>query len=102
MKIEQQKQVLKKVVVQTECDHCHKRENGDEPGGWHHFSAGHSDWGNDSIESYDTFDACTASCWLALIRKIVEDYEPIRGEPTLMVDGFDYTFARDLLDMEER
>lgn len=101
-KIKQQRQITATVVVQTRCDNCGKLADGDEPKGWHHFSASHDDWGNDSLESWENFDACSAACWIAVVRKVVADYGDGHMHPTLTLDGMDYAFARDLLAMVDR
>lgn len=95
-------QVAKPVIYQTVCDHCGKAEGGEDPEGWHHFSTGHSDWGNDSIESFEQWDACSGSCYLALLKQVVEDYDPkVQGAgPTLNISSYDFDlgFAKSLLE----
>lgn len=90
--------VPRQTVMSTTCDNCGKTENG-EPDGWVHFGTGHGDWGNDSVDSWRYFDACSADCFLALMRKRLDEY----GEPgphpsfSVSIDGFDYGFARSLI-----
>lgn len=86
--------VQKEVVYQTVCDACGKVGEGSEPKGWHRFDSHHGDWGNDSIESWDYHDVCSFSCYLEIVRKVVEDY----GDgSTLSVDEKDYEFIRGML-----
>lgn len=95
MKRERTKQVPKSVVYQTVCDSC-GRVDGADPRGWHHFSSHHNDWGNDSIDSWETHDACSWACYVAIVRRVVEDYGQ-RTYPTLEVDDKDLAFLGDML-----
>lgn len=52
------------------CDICGKPVN---PHNWFRITTSHSDWGNDSIESYETGDACSPECVLKFTREYVED-----------------------------
>lgn len=101
MKRTTQKQVLKKVVLSVHCDApgCRNHENDPDPPGWAHFSSHHSDWGNDSIESWDEHDVCSPACYFALLARIVDDYTP-KGTgftATLEADGKDYEFLTAML-----
>lgn len=85
------------VVVETTCDGCGKRAKG-APDDWLHFSSSHGDWGNDSIESVESHDACSALCFLKVVAGIVDDYHVGDGNPTLEVAGFDWRFLTGLLE----
>lgn len=99
-KITKPERVFQDVVVQTECDNCGKREPGNSPSGWHHFSRSHGDWGNDSVDSFEYFDVCSAACYIAIVRRELEDYGPRSAlNPTLEVDDKGYEFLRDLIDL---
>lgn len=78
-----EKMVPKYVVTFTDCDQCGRTESG-EPDDWIGIDFGHHDWGNDSVESGDHWDACSAPCLLALVARIGEDYEN-HSNPTLWV-----------------
>jgi hypothetical protein len=90
----------REVVVSTTCDGCGKRVNSDTPGDWLTFSSSHNDWGNDSIESCEQHDACSAACFLRIARRIVDEYgdEPCA---TLEVAGFSLPLLRGLLDLTD-
>jgi hypothetical protein len=101
-----EKSVVKQVVVSTTCDNCGKTERGpttysgdaDTPVGWVHFHSYHNDWGNDSIESHEDWDACSWNCYLEVVRRIFDEYGDGKfGSNTLVVDSKDWTFIRDLL-----
>ena len=87
--------VTKRVTYRTECDACHKQEEGDAPASWIHFSSSHSEWGNDSIESWDEHDACSFACYLTIVRKLVEDMWS--DHPSLVVDGKSVAFLKGML-----
>lgn len=90
--------VRKYQTLSTTCDICGKTENG-EPEEWVHISTGHSDWGNDSVEAGDQLDACSGPCFLALMKREVEGYEPIQGTPTFYAypGRMDYVFLKSLV-----
>lgn len=75
--------VAKRVISRTTCDHCGHAAKG-EPGGWLSISSGHSDWGNDSIDSAEDWDVCSADCLLHILAKIHKDYGE-RQFPSLYV-----------------
>lgn len=83
--------VPKQQIVSTVCDVCGKREDG-SPGGWVHLQYGHGDWGNDSVDSWETQDTCSPACFVGAIRKIVRDYEP-GPRPTLQITSYDMDYA---------
>jgi hypothetical protein len=115
-KLKRTEQVPKEVIYAYKCDHCTKVEEGertqsgegDQPDGWHSFRSHHDDWGNDSIETFNNHDVCSWACYLAIVRKVFEDYGtppeiggaprvPRRPYPTLEIDGRDWYFVRDML-----
>ena len=72
MRITETKEVIHKqiedVTVGRICDCCGKRIEvvrklpfGDEYN-FFHISTHHSDWGNDSIDSWESYDACSPEC----------------------------------------
>ena len=86
------------VVVRTTCDGCGQTADG-APEDWLHFSSSHNDWGNDSIESFEYHDACSARCFLAVIGRIVGGYRSdYSTNPTLNVAGFNWQFLTGLLE----
>jgi hypothetical protein len=85
------------VTYKTSCDACAKEVPG-EPDVWHHFERHHGDWGNDSVESWDYFDACCWECYVAIVRREFDDYGDYGGEvPTLEIDGMGWHFLRSML-----
>jgi hypothetical protein len=61
---------------------------------WHHFQSGHSDWGNDSVESWESCDACSPACYLQLVAQEVERLEQY---PSATIDDMPIKFAAALL-----
>jgi hypothetical protein len=76
------KMVEKNVVRQTVCDGCGRAEDG-EPESWLHVISSHGDWGNDSGDSFEYRDACSARCFLAVALQVVIDYGTGHTRPTL-------------------
>lgn len=97
--------VTREVITRITCDHCGKSSPPDErsgwtPHGWHHFDTHHGEWGADSIESYDYYDACSGRCFLQLLAKLHGDAtESYRGEPPRSYELADmsYSFVTSLL-----
>jgi hypothetical protein len=89
--------VPRQIVTATTCDGCGKTD-GPSPDGWNHFSSHHSDWGNDSVDSYDYWDACSFACYLQIVSKAFADYPPTSRNPSLEIDDKDWFFIRDMLD----
>lgn len=108
MKTYQNRPQPRRVLTSIRCDVCNKEDSElmkgwefDVPDGWHSFASSHSDWGNDSIESFDEHDVCSGSCYLARIREVLDDYGRDRNAPTLRVDGHDIGFVISLLSAVE-
>ena len=88
---------IKLVTVAVVCDVCKKEHIGnDYPDGWHMFSTSHSEWGNDSIDSYEKFLVCSAKCYADKLKELVENAD---GYPSTRIDEMDLIFATDLSNM---
>lgn len=79
------------VIKSVTCDGCGKTEK-ELPESWYEFSGHHSDWGNDSIDSYEYYHSCSAECYLKALVKAVEEFK--RYENTAKIDRFDFNFAK--------
>lgn len=97
MKHESVRSVEKRVVVGVTCDGCQKRVDGSNPEGWYSFWSAHNDWGNDSIDSDEDWDACSWACYLAVVARVVNEYGDDRY-PTLTVDHKDLPFLKQMLE----
>lgn len=84
------KDVMRHVKVGTKCDVCGSESKDSMPTvTWYH-----SDWGNDSVESYEHRDVCTAACYRKAIEGALaslDDYQQT-GE----INDMPYWFARAL------
>ena len=87
--------VKREQVTSVTCDGCGKTVS-EEQDDWYCFSSYHEDWGNDSIESQEYWDACSGACYLKVVRKVVDDYGEHQN-PTLTVDDKSYAFARGMV-----
>ena len=52
------------------CDICGARV---DPSNYFRFNTQHYDWGNDSIDSLEKFDACSPECVIKFASKYLED-----------------------------
>ena len=98
MKVQKVKKVteVKKVTVAHKCDVCGKVHEGKcIPDDWHQFNHHHNEWGNDSIESYEYHEVCSAECYVVKFKECVKDLEGVRDGK---VDEFEIQFARKLAD----
>ena len=99
MKIEERKQVTetKIVTVARKCDVCGKVHEGKyTPDEWHEFNHHHNEWGNDSIDSYEYHEVCSAECYAVKFKECVKDLE---GYTNAKVDEFEIQFARELVNL---
>lgn len=93
MKIEKDMPVTRKVVVAYQCDRCGKVEEKAE--GWATLAHRHSEWGNDSCDSFERFDLCSPSCYLLQLR---ESARELAGYKTAEIDEKSRDFVVALLD----
>ena len=71
MKIARREKIIKEVIGERiyarECDFCKNRV---DPNNYFVVETWHSDWGNDSVDSRESYDACSPGCVL----KFAEEY----------------------------
>lgn len=102
MKVSEIQQKSTTVQTGTKCDCCGIIINEILPKTWHHFDSHHGDWGNDSHESYEYFDACSAKCFIEIAKKNMNDGTGITRPPiqsTVQVSGFNEQFLFELLKL---
>lgn len=98
MDLYETKNVEQKVLIGCRCDQCGKESSNLD--NWVVSSHRHSDWGNDSIESYETFDLCSPQCYLYQLAASVEHLDRYSSA---QVDDMPIEFVRGLLTLiEER
>lgn len=100
MEITEKKNIteFKEVVVARLCDVCGKKHEGKHtPNDWHTFSHSHNEWGNDSIDSYEYHEVCSAECYWIKFKECLED---LVGRTDAQVDDFEVKFARLLLKLK--
>lgn len=58
--------VIRDCIVGKKCDVCGKEISSTKHGGpvydYYEVTTHHNDWGNDSVDSYEHFDACSPDC----------------------------------------
>lgn len=62
--------IIKETPVKVICDVCGNEVN---PKNWFRITTSHSDWGNDSIDSYESFDVCSDKCAVMFASKYLKD-----------------------------
>lgn len=63
------KRITQEVVVGKQCDNCHKRETDEAKlDNWFHFVEGHGGWGNDNVDSIESYDVCSPQCFVELAK----------------------------------
>ena len=79
MKIKRTKEVIKhsveEVITGRKCDICGNDilpVNGNTYN-YFYIVTNHFDWGNDSIDSFEYFDACSPACVLKFVKESIED-----------------------------
>ena len=84
------------VVISIKCDTCGK-ESGDNflPSSWHEFDSQHSNWGDDSGESYEHHDICSPKCYIGKIEKLANE---LQDYPSAVIDGFKLPFIWDFIE----
>lgn len=97
--IKETKAVYQEVTVAWECDVCHVQTSDKEQykQEWHHFCEIHQGWGNDSIDSYVYYDACSVDCFIKQLQAIIPDLLEY-AEYDAKIADMPVKFAQKLLD----
>lgn len=67
--------VQKEITVGLECDICGATTDDEDDSQWTDVSHSHSNWGNDSCESFQTFHICSPQCYIAQLVNSVRSLE---------------------------
>lgn len=103
------KVVKEEVTVERICDNCGKKiaishiTGLDNQYNYFRITTHHHDWGNDSIDSYESYDACCPTCALEMTEKYLSnaykgcntkeiEIEHVRG----LESGTDRTYKHDI------
>jgi hypothetical protein len=92
------RKVTKSIPVSVKCDICGKvlsTEEFNETG--HTVSAQHYGWGNDSIESLENKDTCSAKCYIKALTDFLEEFK--EDSDTAEIDKKPYAFIEDLIEL---
>lgn len=82
------------------CDVCGKEDNSTaDPEGWYSFNSHHDEWGNDSIDSYEDHDVCSAECYFNLIGKLLEENDYAE---TFVADNKNLVFLKDMVSYVDK
>ena len=87
------------VIVAAICDNCGKENKGSkQPDDWHSFEGHHNSWGNDSIDSYENYLACSPECYIELLKKAFKNFHEYS---TAEINGMKIGFVKKLLEFSD-
>ena len=85
---------VKKIVYKYTCDFCNKEELCNKiPKNWYSIGTGHHDWGNDSSDSFISYEFCSFECFM---RKIDEDENKYYKSFFVTIDDLNYEHILDI------
>jgi phospholipase C len=85
----------REVTIGFICDVCKKEHIGEDvPDNWHSFSHQHSEWGNDSMDSWEYFHVCSAGCYTTQLGKCLKEMSGYKRSAE--IDNMTFDFASDL------
>ncbi|MEV0360114.1 hypothetical protein AB0H71_29050 [Nocardia sp. NPDC050697] len=95
--LKEKKQVLRDETVAYKCDFCDKVEHeySTYKDTWYRFSRSHQGWGNDSCESYESFDVCSVRCFTAILKKELSELSAYARHDAEIAD-MPFAFAQSL------
>ena len=95
MQITEKKEVtrttVEKVIIGRKCDVCKRDINKvADARGWRKYNyflihTWHNDWGNDSVDSNEYYDACCSECVIKFASKYLHDAQDV-GENTMAME----------------
>jgi len=100
MIIKETKLIQDTIPVLVKCDCCgnetaYEYQRINNMLGWHHFSSGHYEWGNDSCDSVETFDVCSSECYWITVKEQLETFSDDEKD-TAYIDNMNWKFAKEL------
>ena len=115
MRVTETKEITKiikeEVTVKRICDNCGKEITISHVTGYgdrynyFHITTHHHDWGNDSIDSYESYDACCPTCALEMAKKYLTNAYPDCNTKTIEIkhvrgleSGTDRTYKHDIAE----
>lgn len=85
------------VTVAYKCDNCGKQVGTNHlPKDWHSFTSYHDEWGNDSVDSLESYDVCSPQCYKSMLSFVVDNR--LNGYRTAKIDGMNIVFAKLLIE----
>lgn len=88
---------LKKVVTGCICDGCKKTVDAKTAKEWFHFSSHHQGWGNNSIDSHESYDACSFYCFIQIVTGALKELEPYADDGA-RIAHMPYEFAKRMVE----
>ncbi len=101
--ITERRTTIKEVTIGQKCDHCGLEHINEQENtrlrSWFQFSTGHNGWGNDSFESLEYFDACSAKCFIEIAKKELSGR--LKGEGTATIAGMSHGLMTELIALTQ-
>ena len=84
--------VIQECVVGKKCDICGKEipPSGEQVYDYYEVTTHHNDWGNDSVDSYEHFDACSPDCAYKLWKESIHNSAGARNTMCIKVEHKNY------------
>lgn len=62
---------IERVAEKYICDNCKKEVSTNTlPNDWHEFTSGHDEWGNDSVDSIESYHVCSPACYFGVLAEL--------------------------------
>lgn len=97
---------VREVVVGKKCDVCHENIPPTERGysrksfPYYNITTHHSDWGNDSVDSFEYYHACSPECALKFATEYITNCYNGRNSKTIEIEHCDGWFMPEVLNPE--
>lgn len=96
--------VIRECVVGKKCDICGKEipprvtpyRFGEPVYDYYEVTTHHNDWGNDSVDSYKHFDACSPDCAYKLWEEYIRDSSAARNTMCIKVEHINCWTRKDM------
>lgn len=95
--------IMQNCIVGKKCDVCGKEilptaiphKYGEPVYDYYEVTTHHNDWGNDSVDSYGYFDACSPDCAYKLWEEYIHESAGTRNSKCIKVEHINYWTRKD-------
>lgn len=93
--IKEEKEIISEKIVGYKCDFCNKKHIGNLPKEWAPLNSSHMAWGNDSIDSYEDHFVCSPTCFIEILKRILNEIGEYYGA---QINGISAAFWSKLIE----